>query len=284
MRVVYLILAHRRPELVKVLVATLGSHESVGIYLHVDRRTALAPFVSAGDAADVQIVKPRFAANWGSYGLVRATLSGLRFIAERERGPYFLVLLSGQDFPVKPVPIIDRFFAETTSSAHIEYDRMGTPPGKDIHRYERYFLHNQFKLRGTWRLEMFLNSNLNRRSFPMGFQPYSGSQWWSASHELVRYIADFVKEHRSFRRFFWFSNIPDEMFFQTIIMNSPFAERVHNDDHRFTHWEPEAWSPRVLTKDDIPKLLESPALFARKFEDPEVTKELARCLQIQAQH
>lgn len=283
MRLVYLILAHRRPELVEGLVETLSSHDSVGIYLHVDPRTDLEPFISTASGKQIQIVRPRFRANWGSYGLVRATLSGLRFIVEREREPFFFLLLSGQDFPIKPVAAIERFFTETGSSAHMEYGRMGTPEGKETNRYARYFLHNQFKVRGAWRLEMFLNRNLSRRRFPAEFEPYSGSQWWSASHEVVRYIVDFVDEHKSFRRFFWLSNVPDEMFFQTIIMNSPTAGQVLNDDLRFTDWPDEAWSPRLLTRSDIPALLECPSLFARKFEDVKVTRELARRLEIQAQ-
>ncbi len=283
MRLVYLILAHRRPELVHGLVDTLGSHDSVGIYLHVDPRADLKSFTSAVAGQDLQIVRPRVRANWGSYGIVRATLSGLRFIVERERGPYYFVLLSGQDFPIKPIPAIERFFAETRSSAQTQYGRMGTPEGKETDRYTRYFLHNQFHVRGAWRFEKFLNRHLRRRGFPAGFEPYSGFQWWSASHDVIRYIVDFTEEHKSFRRFFWFSNCPDEMFFQTIIMNSPFADRVLNDDLRFTEWPEGAWSPRLLTQSDIPTLLGSPALFARKFEDVEVTKEIARRLKIQAQ-
>ena len=55
--------------------------------------------------------------------------------------------------------------------------------------------------------------------------------------------------------------------FQTIIMNSPFKDKVVNDNLRYIVW-PSAFdsSPINVVKSDFPKLKTSPQLFARKFD------------------
>ena len=72
-------------------------------------------------------------------------------------------------------------------------------------------------------------------------------------------------------RFFHRSAVPDESFFQTILMNSPLAGTLVNDDLRYVDWSEGAASPRVLTAFDLERMIRSSALFARKF-DPRVDR------------
>jgi hypothetical protein len=60
--------------------------------------------------------------------------------------------------------------------------------------------------------------------------------------------------------------VPDELFFQTIIMNSQLRDTVENDDLRYLDWSREP-APAVFTAADLPSLLESRQLFARKFDE-----------------
>jgi hypothetical protein len=62
-------------------------------------------------------------------------------------------------------------------------------------------------------------------------------------------------------------DVPDEIFFQTILMNSPHAENIINDDLRYLDWKDRnSGSPAVLSKTDLSNLLVSQKLFARKFD------------------
>jgi hypothetical protein len=62
-------------------------------------------------------------------------------------------------------------------------------------------------------------------------------------------------------------DVPDEIFFQTIILNSSFARRAVNDNLRYIEWkDPDAGSPAILRKSDFQKLASSSKLFARKFD------------------
>jgi hypothetical protein len=64
-------------------------------------------------------------------------------------------------------------------------------------------------------------------------------------------------------RFFEHAYVPDEMFFQTLLLNSPLASTIVNDDLRLIKWP----GPAILTAADWNDILRSPDLFARKFDE-----------------
>ncbi len=64
---------------------------------------------------------------------------------------------------------------------------------------------------------------------------------------------------------------PTEHFFQTIVGNSPFCDRIAHADPsgalkgvHYVDWE--RGPPKILGVEDFERLLASPALFARKFD------------------
>ena len=90
--------------------------------------------------------------------------------------------------------------------------------GLDRIRY-RYYERVNYKTR-TLRLPIL------RRQFPDGLQPYGGGAWCALSHAAVRYISSFVEQRPDVVRFFKHVKIPDEIFVQTILMNSPLRDTV----------------------------------------------------------
>ena len=66
-------------------------------------------------------------------------------------------------------------------------------------------------------------------------------------------------------KFFRSTLVPDEMFVQTILLHTFIAGELVNDSLHQLEWETGAWSPRTFNLSDLPGLLTSPALFARKF-------------------
>jgi hypothetical protein len=113
-----------------------------------------------------------------------------------------------------------------------------------------------------------------KRKFPEGFRPFGGSSYWCLPRECIQYIYDLTIQQRAFVEFFKYVDVPDEIFFQTIVLNSPFREMAVNDDLRYIDWkDPEAGSPGILLTSDFENLVASPKLFARKFDvrvDPEI--------------
>jgi hypothetical protein len=103
---------------------------------------------------------------------------------------------------------------------------------------------------------------------------------WTISYDCAGYILAFTKKNQRFIDFFKLCHIPDEMFFHTIIMNSPYKPKVFNDNLRYVDWAEAKPNPKILTRDDLPKLLASEKLFARKFDtsvDTEVQDLIDNC-------
>ena len=95
-----------------------------------------------------------------------------------------------------------------------------------------------------------------RRRLPGGLEPYGGSAYWCLSSTLVHFVHGFLSENPDYVRFFEHVFVPDEIFFQTIIMNSELRNTVENDDLRYLDWSREP-APAVFT-------LERPARARRR--------------------
>ena len=113
-------------------------------------------------------------------------------------------------------------------------------------------------------------------------------------------VLKYIQDNKKFVNFYRFTDTPDEMVFQTIILNSPFKGNVKDLDAyiewsnsedkmrgiyfdpypfnlRYIDWSLErrsgAGSPAILDENDFPHLKESECLFARKM-DPKKSNKL----------
>lgn len=106
-----------------------------------------------------------------------------------------------------------------------------------------------------------------RRKLPTEFELYGGKTWWTVTKECAAYI---VKRHYAdakLRNFFMFTLIPDEMYFQTMLMSSPFRDKCENNYLRLIEWNADnIMHPLTFKLEHFDKLKNSPALFARKFD------------------
>jgi hypothetical protein len=134
--------------------------------------------------------------------------------------------------------------------------------GRFLRRLTRYHWHGSVLGRRV-RLPNRLMPLTLRRSLPAGLEPHDGSAHWCLSRACLEYV---VARDPEIIRFFRRSAVPDEAFFQTILMSSPLAPTIVNDDLRYIDWSEGRPSPRVLTMADLETLKASHALFARKFD------------------
>jgi hypothetical protein len=289
MKLAFIILAHDRPDQLAQLLAVLR-HSDARAYLHLDRRVPLAPFARAladADVGDIALL-PRHATPWASPQLVDAALEGLgRGVAD---GCDYLLLLSGHDFPLFPVEEIVAFAEEAGSRSYVEHFPLPDPrwrlSGRDRTDFYTYTVRDRRETcfpRGedmSWlnRKGRLLNEMLRLRTlskpprrFPAYARAFGGSQWWNLSRTAAEHVLAFLDEHPDYRRYHEHTLAPDEIFFQSILAGTGFAERaeVVDDSLRFMRWHPDESHPRVLTVDDLSAMLDSGALFARKF-DPAV--------------
>src|SRR3569832_1189476 len=90
-----------------------------------------------------------------------------------------------------------------------------------------------------------------RRRFPSGLVPYGGPDWWSLSRACLAHVLERAEQQPGLVRFFCYTASPGELFFQTVILNSPFAKRVRN----FAAYE-EWRDHRRTSGQDLPRLAE----------------------------
>jgi hypothetical protein len=109
-----------------------------------------------------------------------------------------------------------------------------------------------------------------RRKYYEGFPPlYGGSTYWSLRRKSLEYIFEYMNSNPKFLKRFNYSFCSEEIFFQTILLNSPLKEGIVNNNMRFIVWEKRNDNfPANLDDSDYDAILKSDALFARKFEYP----------------
>lgn len=264
MKLAYLILAHNIPRQLNRLIETL-SCPGVDFYVHVDKKVPIGQFEQTENAPHVFFIKKRIRVYWGSYNMVKATLRGFEAIMESGIDYDYIVLLSGQDYPLKSNEEILSFYKMHPGKAFMEYYSIEKVWREAILRIKEYHLTN-FPFKGNTRLAGFLNKLLPERKLYGNYEIVGRSQWFSITLDHVRYILEFMRTHPRFRRYFLFCWGSDEFIFQTILYNSGFKDQMVNDDLRYTDWSAQKASPKILTLEDRERLLGSEKLFARKFD------------------
>jgi hypothetical protein len=299
----YVVLAHDHPAQLGRLVARIACDDA-HVFIHVDAKAAIEPFREAvGTRANVSFVQDRVRVEWAGYSIVDAILRSLR-AAMRVQFRYCLVI-SGADYPIKSNSQLSEFFSKAQEE-YITFWRLQDRPSW-VHKVQYYYWIDRIPMRawstGTelryWRRLFWgrffkWRRFMPKRRFLPGLVPYGGSDWWSLSRSCIEYVLDYIDANPSYARFYRSTAAPSEMFFHTIILNSRFAQRVHNRDAYF-RWAAESgeastdramlpedsfnlrhidWSgestgerekPAILDERDWPVLTRSPCHFARKF-------------------
>ena len=219
----------------------------------------------------------RHICHWGNFGHVAATIKGIQEIILRNIQCDYVILLTGQDYPIKTNQYIDLFFQKNMGTDFLEYFALPTShswPNGGMDRIENWHfwifgLHfwsgHRFNFPLLTRLwSAFFPFFFIKRKFITGLQPFGGSSYWCLSKNTIEHIHSFLNQNPNYVKFFQNVFIPDEIFFQTIILNSSFKDKVVNDNLRYISWVNE--KPAILEKNDFLHLKMSPQLFARKFD------------------
>ena len=294
MRCAYLILAHRSPDQLARLVAALvlpSAARSSGdkAFIHIDKRHDLVPYRSALQQAGLEetdayeFIRERVVTAWGDFSLVQATLNLIRSADASALRYDYLSLLSGQDYPLTSTLERKRRLAEDLKAEHLTWFTLphdGWALGGGLGRVRKYHSPGRRELIRTSGLPgarylgagMALALSLVPRpaGVPGGLTLYGGWQWWTLTSECARYVLDYAARNPALVRFFQYSMIPDELFFQTVILNSPFAPNVTGDYLRYIQWD--GIKPRVFALGDMRNLIAAgeTCLFARKFDPDQV--------------
>jgi hypothetical protein len=268
------------------LVGALDASE-VGFFIHIDARSRVPEGLLERLAARGNVFfAPRREVWWGGWSHTAAILSLMELAAEHGNASGadydYCVILSGGDYPIRS----NRVIAETLAGGG-EFINAAADfrPGKPESRVSRYWF-DGFDRRlcrhpRTWLLrgaELLLRVlGIRKRRYP--FETiYSGIVWGALSGACVRYVLDYVHTHPRYVKFFRTALVPEEMFFATIVGNSPFAADIRGT-LTYMDWDHTSASPPRITTDYLPRLAPGvkhlhPAtgrsyerIFARKFDN-----------------
>jgi hypothetical protein len=260
-RIAYIVSAYKLPAQLERLLRRLAAPEA-SFAVHVDRKTRRSVYEEmVARTADLGVTfLPRHVSHWGGFGHVLATLKGIDHFVEH--GPPFdyAVLLTGQDYPLRAPTAIADFLEGTGGRSFMNNWPLPFPPWGERGGLDRI---------EDWHLITYRRLHLAlplRRRLPLGLEPYGGGAYWCLARDVVEHIHGFVHDNPSYVDFFKHVFVPDELFFQTIVMNSPLGESIENENLRYLDWTRRP-APAVLGKDDFPALVSTHKLFARKFDE-----------------
>lgn len=249
LHITYIILAHKGPEQVLRLVNAL-SMNGVTFVIHIDKRSGLDDFIrrfTSLDRKTVYFIKQRSESRWGSFGLVQAVLDCLQFIKKKLNTTDRIVVLSGQDYPIKNNVYIHNYLKANKQTIFLDFGRM---PNKKWNAggIDRFPFYNEFSAQ-----------------LPV----YYGSQWMSFPYGVIQIIFDFLKSNPAYLIYYKAVKIPDESFFQTLLLNCDeeiVTGNIVNKNLHLIKWDKPYIHPRFFKEDNFRLIKKSKALFARKFD------------------
>lgn len=271
----FMIIAHDQFDLLKILITMLDDERN-DIYVHVDSKAQdfnADEFVSLTKHAGL-FFTDRISVTWGDYSQIEAEMILLKAAVKNEinRNRYaYFHLLSGCDLPIKTNDEIHRFFAEHQGKEFIHFSE--DEPSRSAMsrvRYYHIFRSNRnlfYKILAQFALMAQKILGVNRlKSEPINV--WKGTNWFSITDDFANYV---VSKESEIKKIFSYSYCCDEVFLQTIFMNSPFKDRLYmphcNNNQlacaRYIDWQ--RGNPYTFTSEDFESIISSPAMFARKF-------------------
>lgn len=252
------------------------------LYIHLDLKSEISDneLANLRKHEIVKLVEQKYKVHWGGFNHLKSIL----YLAEQAlKNPenYYFHLITGHDFPIKSNDYFIEFFNGNKNSEFINYYNFPNSTagwsgnnGMDRIEYYNFYdvwnakIHEQYEkiaLAIRFQKRLGFKRRISSKMPPL----YGGSTYWSLSRECVRYVMVFTQKNKWVLNRFKYTLCAEEFYFQTVIMNSDFADKVINDNLRHIDWVARNGNnPAILDETDFEKLKESNAVFARKFDYP----------------
>ncbi|CAA9381105.1 MAG: hypothetical protein AVDCRST_MAG64-656 [uncultured Phycisphaerae bacterium] len=296
-RVAYFIASHANPDQVLRLArACLSGGGGSRVLIHHNYAVSDLPRAAVAAIDNADLLDGHVPVDWGGFSQCAMILRSLRWLLDHREFDW-VVHLSGQDYPIRPLAEIEASLAATGHDGFVDArpaDESGWLLGPQRYYY-RYYRLPKFKgwtrVRGLIRrradaaraaggLPRLLIPQEPDRGFRVGVRPvfdtpfrdgfrcYTGSAWWTLSRRAVdRLVRRGETDARLVRHYRRAQFAATESFFPTLLCNDPDLQLVTNDDKRFVRWSrPETGRPDTLAEADFPALVASGDHFARKID------------------
>jgi glycosyltransferase involved in cell wall biosynthesis len=277
MKIAYLMLVHKNPQLLRRVLGILSS-EDCDFHIHIDRKVDIGDF-SGVSGENVFFSKQRIPVHWGEFSQVEATMLLMRQALSAPRNYDYFVFLQGSDYPLRSRRYIQEFLENNRGKEFISMVKVPAP-GFPLSKI------NQLRYPSAKPVHRLVSKTLSRvglaqrdyRKYLGRLEAYAGDACWALSRDACQYIVEFARCNPHVGGFFRNTFTPDEMFFHTILGNSPFRPLARRS-LAYRDWPEPGHHPAMLDDTHVSFFEEQEkicvedqfgpgeVLFARKFSD-----------------
>ncbi len=292
----FVLLTYGRPEPVLRLVEALarGWGDRLIVVCHDGSADALERLATS-ELVDKVLASP---GGRGRFSVVDAAISAMRWLESQSKPYHWLVQLSGQDYPVRPMAELrdelergsaDGYFyhfdafdpieagegpiawplREVENRYRFQYALLNPGvsnlarailkvPRLILERTHRYRLHTSYGL--------MVGTRVATLPFTRTFRLYGGSFWVTINRRCVRAVLDFVDEQPDVVAYFRGVIVPEETFFATVLANRSDLVLSRRELRYYDFSMGRHGRPALLGRADLDRVLASGCYFARKFD------------------
>ncbi|XP_055510028.1 xylosyltransferase 2-like [Leucoraja erinacea] len=275
-RIAYVLVVHGRAirQLKRMIKAIY--HQRHFYYIHVDKRSNYLHrevMQLAQQYPNVRVTPWRMVTIWGGASLLKMYLNCMKDLLEMTDWHWdYFINLSATDYPTRTNDELMGFLSKYRGKNFLKSH------GRDNARF--------IKKQGLDRLFHECDSHMWRlgdRQIPEGIIVDGGSDWFALTHKFIDYVVYSQDELvTQLKQFYWYTLLPAESFFHTVLENSFMCDTLVDNNLRVTNWNRKLgckcqykhivdWcgcSPNDFKPQDFIRLqqMTRPTFFARKFE------------------
>lgn len=251
MKIAYLIQAHKNIDQIKMLVYCLLGSGQDHYFIHIDKKSDDLYKELLSDYHNdtrVHISEERVRVNWSGFSQVKATLILMKKVYKSKIAFDRVHLMSGEDFPVRSPEYISSFLQYNRDKEYIEYTDIGKYRWRILQYnfFTEYINNRSILIRSFQRFFRLFQKVLPERKNFIDLKLCKGSSWFNISIEAMEYILQFLDEQSDYIIQFSKTACADEHFFQMILLNSEFKDRIVNNNLYYTEWKKGKSSPVYL--------------------------------------
>ena len=248
------------------------------VIIHIDKKKNIAQkyIDELNNLQQVVTISQEYNVNWGGFSILECEISMLNKGLQLTDSDYFH-LISGQDYPVKPLDYFLSFFEKQKGKNFIQYTHLPHSgwEGNTFKRFQYYYPYDYAgnkKNPKQWVWEQVKEQQKKgiKRPIPDEFDHlYGGSQWFSITREAASILIDYTLSYPNLYKKMWMTFAPEESYIPTVLVNLINNNKIINFNHRYIRWQNENGNrPANLGPEHLYYLFERDYLFARKIEFP----------------
>ena len=266
----YLIMIHNNLPQFEILLQCLD-YEKNDIYVHVDKKLKeFSPekYKNIIKKGNLFILSKRINIKWGGFTQIECELELLKEATKRKHSYYHLI--SGADMPLKTQNDIYNFFENHYGMEFIHFDEKNLRK-EYRNRINKYYLFTGKKKSIIKKIinKLFLLLQFKKNRIDNDIVLGKGANWFTITDKLANYV---VSNEKNIKKMYKYTVTADEMFLQTLVLNSEFKEKLYNQNFNDDYssilycidWK--RGNPYVYKEQDFNELINSKMLFARKFD------------------